>query len=39
MPSGSPDEAFNLAREFPADQMRIAQSGFDKKDLLADLVQ
>lgn len=31
---GSPDEAFALAREYPADQMRIVQEGFDKEDLL-----
>jgi putative SOS response-associated peptidase YedK len=31
---GSPDEAFALAREYPPDQMRIVQEGFDKEDLL-----
>jgi putative SOS response-associated peptidase YedK len=31
---GSPDEAMALAREYPADQMRIVQEGFDKEDLL-----
>ena len=30
---GSPDEAFALAREYPAEQMRIVQEGFDKEDL------
>ena len=30
---GSPDEAFALAREYPADQMRIVQEGLDKEDL------
>ena len=29
---GSPNEA--LAREYPSDQMRIVQEGFDKEDLL-----
>lgn len=33
--SGSPDEAFALAREYPPDQMRIVQEGFEKQDLLA----
>lgn len=32
---GSTDDAFALARSFPADAMRIVQSGFEKKDLLA----
>ena len=32
--SGTPDEAFSLAREYPADRMRIVQQGFDKEDLL-----
>ena len=31
---GSPDEAFALAREYPADQMRVVQEGLDKEDLL-----
>jgi putative SOS response-associated peptidase YedK len=31
---GSPDEAFALAREYPADKMRLVQEGFDKEDLL-----
>lgn len=30
-----PSEAFALAREHPHDAMRIVQSGFDKRDLLA----
>ena len=31
---GSPDEAFELAREFPPDQMQIVQEGLDKENLL-----
>ena len=31
---GSADEAFALAREYPADRMRIVQEGLDKEDLL-----
>ncbi len=31
---GSADEAFALAREYPAEKMRIVQEGFDKEDLL-----
>jgi putative SOS response-associated peptidase YedK len=31
---GSPDEAFALAGEYPAGEMRIVQEGFDKEDLL-----
>jgi putative SOS response-associated peptidase YedK len=31
---GSPDEAFALAREYPAQRMRVIQEGFDKEDLL-----
>ena len=31
---GSTDEAFALAREYPADRMRIVQAGLDKEDLL-----
>ena len=31
----SPAEAFALARHYPADAMRIVQSGFEKEDLLA----
>jgi putative SOS response-associated peptidase YedK len=27
---GSPDEAFALAREYPAERMRIVQEGLDK---------
>jgi len=33
--SGSPAEAFALARSFDPRAMRIVQSGFEKKDLLA----
>lgn len=32
---GSPKEAFALARQFPAEAMRIVQFGAEKKDLLA----
>lgn len=32
--TGSPDEAFALAREYPADRMAIVQEGYDKEDLL-----
>ena len=32
--SGSPDDAFALARPFPAEHMRIVQSGAERKDLL-----
>jgi putative SOS response-associated peptidase YedK len=31
---GSPDEAFALAREYPAQRMRVIQEGFDKEDRL-----
>jgi putative SOS response-associated peptidase YedK len=31
---GSPDEAFALLREYPAEKMRLVQEGFDKEDLL-----
>ena len=31
---GSADEAFALAREYPPQDMRIVQAGFDKEDLL-----
>jgi len=31
---GSPAEAFALAREYPAERMRIVQEGLDKEDLL-----
>jgi putative SOS response-associated peptidase YedK len=31
---GSPDEAFAVAREYPAEQMRLVQEGLDKEDLL-----
>ena len=33
--SGSPDEAFKLARSYAAEQMRIVQSGSEREDLLA----
>jgi putative SOS response-associated peptidase YedK len=33
--SGSVSEAFALARSYDARSMRIVQSGFEKKDLLA----
>ena len=33
--SGTPAEAFALARSFDPAQMRIVQSWFEKKDLLA----
>jgi putative SOS response-associated peptidase YedK len=33
-PSGSTDDAFKLARSYAADQMRIVQSGSERKDLL-----
>ncbi|WP_144061172.1 hypothetical protein [Hyphomicrobium denitrificans] len=33
--SGTPAEAFALARSFDPAAMRIVQSGFDKEDLLA----
>lgn len=33
--SGSPAEAFALARSFDPAAMRIVQSGLEKKDLLA----
>ncbi|MTD93109.1 SOS response-associated peptidase [Hyphomicrobium sp. xq] len=32
--SGSPDQAFALARSYAADQMQIVQSGADQEDLL-----
>jgi putative SOS response-associated peptidase YedK len=31
---GSTEEAFALAREYPAEKMRLVQEGFDKEDLL-----
>jgi putative SOS response-associated peptidase YedK len=31
---GSPEEAFALARQYPAEKMRLVQEGFDKEDLL-----
>jgi putative SOS response-associated peptidase YedK len=33
--SGSKEEAFKLVRSYAADQMRIVQSGSDRKDLMA----
>jgi hypothetical protein len=33
--SGSPDEAFKPARSFATEQMRIMQSGAERKNLLA----
>jgi putative SOS response-associated peptidase YedK len=33
--SGSTEEAFKLARNYAADQMRIVQSWLERKDLLA----
>jgi putative SOS response-associated peptidase YedK len=32
--SGSPEEAFKLARSYAAEQMRIVQSGSVREDLL-----
>jgi putative SOS response-associated peptidase YedK len=32
---GPPAEAFRLARQHPAEAMRIVQSGLEKEDLLA----
>jgi len=32
--TGSADEAFALAREYPSEHMRIVQEGLDKEDLL-----
>ena len=32
--TGSPDEALALAETYPAEQMRLVQSGFDKEDLI-----
>ena len=32
---GTPDEAFNLIREYRAEHMQMVQSGFEKRDLLA----
>ncbi len=31
---GSPDEAFALVHEYPAERMRIVQEDFEKEDLL-----
>jgi putative SOS response-associated peptidase YedK len=33
--TGSPADAFSLAKEFPPDQMHIVQGGFEMMDLLA----
>ena len=33
--SGSAAEVFDLARSYAADQMRMVQSGLERKDLLA----
>ena len=32
--SGSPEDAFKLARSYAAEQMRIVQSGSEREDLL-----
>lgn len=34
--TGTPDEAFNLMREYPPTKMAMVQSGFEKRDLLAN---
>ena len=31
---GTPDAAMALAQEYPAEQMQIVQTGYDKEDLL-----
>lgn len=31
---GTPEEAYSLVREYPAERMRIVQGGYDKRDLL-----
>ena len=31
---GTPTEAMALAREFPPDEVQIAQTGYEKEDLL-----
>jgi hypothetical protein len=31
---GTPDEAFSLLKEHPPDNMRMVQSGFEKRDML-----
>ena len=33
--NGTPDQAFTLAREYPAEGLRIVQEGFEKRDLMA----
>jgi hypothetical protein len=32
---GTPEEAFALAQEYPADRIAIVQEGYEKEDLLA----
>jgi putative SOS response-associated peptidase YedK len=32
--TGGPEAAYNLVRTFPAERMRIVQSGAEKQDLL-----
>ena len=32
---GTPDAAMALAREYPAEQMQIVQTGYEKEDKLA----
>jgi hypothetical protein len=34
LPAGANDISFALARQYPADEMRIVQEGLDKEDLL-----
>ena len=33
---GTPDAAMALAQEYPADQMQIVQTGYEKEDQLVD---
>jgi putative SOS response-associated peptidase YedK len=33
--NGTPADAYALVRQFPPEQMRIVQEGFEKKDNLA----
>ena len=33
---GTPQEAMSLARAFPADQMQIVQTGYEKEDALVN---
>lgn len=35
--TGSPEAAYRLVRTYPADRMRIVQSGSEKRDLLGDV--